>query len=158
MITIGIDPGLSGAIAVLKDGKFVSVHDMPTTLRGAGSVKMEVNPAALKQIIKSSVPPDDDVTVILEKVSAMPGQGVSSMFSLGDSFGVCRAVTSCCGYRLILETPQKWKKYFELGGDKEKSRALTTRLFPDAPLTLKKHSDRAEAILLAYYLWKKDYE
>lgn len=158
MITIGIDPGLSGAVAVLKDGKFVTVYDMPTTLRGSGSVKQEVNPSALKQMLKDSVLADDDVAVLLERVTAMPGQGVSSMFSLGDSFGVCRAVISCMGYKLFLETPQKWKKSMELTSDKEKSRALASRLFPDAPLTLKKHSDRAEAILMSYYLWRSEYE
>lgn len=157
MITLGIDPGLSGAIGVLRDGKFLMVFDIPTTLRGTGSVKYEIDAAGMKRVIGDAYQRGEDVDVLLERVGSMPGQGVSSVFSLGDSFGVCRAVVQCCGYPLNLVPPAKWKKHFGLTSDKEGSRALASRLFPEAPLHLKKHADRAEALLMARYLWETKY-
>ena len=156
-ITIGIDPGLGGAIGVLNCGKFVSVTDMPTTLRGSGSVKSEVNGVALVQILRTAVPADMAGCVALERVNAMPGQGVSSVFSLGDSFGSARAAVGAVGFELHLVLPAKWKKHFGLSSDKEAARALATRLFPEAPLGLKKHVDRAEALLIARWLWENNY-
>lgn len=153
MITIGVDPGLSGAIGVLKDGSYVAVLDMPTVTKGAGSVKSEVNPAELMTLLKRYAPDDGKVSVVLERVNAMPGQGVSSTFSLGDSFGCARAVIAACRYELTYVSPIHWKKFFNLGSDKDNSRALATRLFPSAPLGLKKHSDRAEALLMARWLY-----
>ena len=156
IVTIGIDPGLSGAIGLLRDGKYFDVVDIPTTLRGSGSVKYEIDAAGMRRLLLTakSMTNDADHEVLLERVNAMPGQGVSSVFSLGDSFGVCRAVVSSLNVPLHLVPPAKWKKYFELDSDKEKSRALATKLFPEAPLHLKKHADRAEALLMARYLWE----
>jgi crossover junction endodeoxyribonuclease RuvC len=157
-ITIGIDPGLGGAIAVLNCGRFVSVTDMPTTLRGVGSVKYEVNGGALAQLLKAAAPADVGVSVALERVNAMPGQGVSSVFSLGDSFGSARTAVGSVGFELHLIPPAKWKKHFGLSSDKEAARALAVRLFPEAPLGLKKYVDRAEALLIARWLWETNYE
>jgi crossover junction endodeoxyribonuclease RuvC len=153
MITIGIDPGLTGAIGVLKSGVFVAVEDMPTVAKGSGSVKREVDPAGLFSLLRSHVAADDAVSVVLERVNAMPGQGVSSVFSLGDSFGTARAVVAALGWELHYVAPVTWKKSFGLGSDKEMSRALAVRTFPTAPLNLKKHSDRAESLLMARWLY-----
>lgn len=153
MITIGIDPGLTGAIGVLRSGVFVAVEDMPTVAKGSGSVKREVDPAGLKRLIKEHLVPDEAVSCILEKVSSMPGQGVSSVFSLGDSYGCARSVIATANFELHLVTPQVWKKSYNLSSDKEQSRSLATRLFPTAPLHLKKHDGRAEALLMAKYLY-----
>lgn len=154
MLTIGIDPGLSGAVGVLRNGGYVAVEDMPIVLKGFGTVKYEVDPAGLKRLIQSHVQSTDSPLIFLERVSAMPGQGVSSMFSLGDSFGCARAVVGASYYSLITETPQTWKKHFGLGKDKEECRALAIRLFPEAPLNLKKYVDRAESLLMARYIWE----
>lgn len=159
MIVIGIDPGLSGAVGFLKDGQFLSVADISTSLRGRGSVKYEIDAAGLRRAICDCRErhPGRAMEVALERVNAMPGQGVSSVFSLGDSYGVCRAVVASLNLSLHLVPPAKWKKYFNLDSDKEKSRALAIHLFPEAPLELKKHVDRAEALLIARYLWENKF-
>ena len=153
MITVGIDPGLTGAVAFLRNGEYYSLFDIPTTLKGSGSVKQEVEPGGLKRMFLERLEGREDVAIALERVSAMPGQGSSSVFSFGDTYGCCRSVASLTGYPLHLVTPTTWKKHFGLGRDKEESRALASRLFPGAELHLKKHADRSEALLMARWLW-----
>lgn len=152
MITIGIDPGLSGAIGILNEGRYVAVEDMPIISKGSGSVKNEVDPAGLIKILRSYASADEYVMAVVERVNAMPGQGVSSVFSLGDSFGCARSAIAACRFEMTYITPPQWKRHFKLTTDKEASRALAIRMFPDAPLNLKKHSDRAEALLMARWL------
>lgn len=158
MITIGIDPGLTGAVGVLRDGAYVAVEDMPTVVKGTGSVKCEVDPAGLKALIKHHYTSGEEIVVVLERVNAMPGQGVSSVFSLGDSYGCARSVIATGGFELHQVSPVVWKKHFKLERDKELSRALAIRLFPGAPLHLKKHEGRAEALLLARWLWETKFK
>jgi hypothetical protein len=155
MITIGIDPGLYGSIGILLDGKYQNVHDMPVVIKA--SKRMEVNPAEIYAIIKSETSPYFDCEVALEKVAASPQMGVSSAFSFGDSFGCVRSVIACCNLGTNLVSPSVWKRHFKLDKEKELSRALAIRLFPEAPLSLKKHSDRAEALLMARWLWETMY-
>jgi crossover junction endodeoxyribonuclease RuvC len=157
MITIGIDPGLSGAIGVLKDGEFIGVFDMPIVAKGSGSVKNEVNPAALIEMLRGNTDATDSIVAALERVNAMPGQGSSSVFSLGDSFGTARACLAACRFETHYVAPVTWKKHFKLDSDKEKCRAFATRLFPAAPLGLKKHADRAESLLIARWLYEKNH-
>jgi crossover junction endodeoxyribonuclease RuvC len=152
MIIIGVDPGLSGAIGVLNNGDYHSVYDMPTVSKGGGSVKSEVDPAGLAAIIEYYK--GDDLVMVVERVNAMPGQGSSSTFSLGDSFGCARAVAATLGLAMFYVSPVTWKKHFKLPSDKEASRALAVRLYPAAPLNLKKYGDRAEALLLARWLYE----
>jgi len=158
MITIGIDPGLSGAISVLKDGAYVAVLDMPIVAKGSGAVKNEVDPAGLITLLRQHAPADEAVVVALERVNAMPGQGSSSIFSLGDSFGCARSAIAACRFETVSVTPAQWKKPFKLTSDKELGRALAVRMFPDAPLNLKKHADRAEALLMARWLYEARYK
>ena len=155
MITIGIDPGLTGAIGILSDGLYLAVEDMPCVAKGSGSVKREVDPAGLIMLLRRHAPADASVSVVLERVNAMPGQGVSSTFSLGDSFGCARSAVAACRFELAYIGPAQWKKHFNLQRDKELSRALAVRMFPDAELHLKKHADRAEALLMARWLYEK---
>lgn len=157
MITVGIDPGLTGAIAILNDGKFVAVLDMPVVAKGSGVVKNEVDPAGIITILREHVKSEEGVAVALERVNALPNQGTSSVFSLGDSFGCARSAIAACRFETIYIAPSKWKKYFQLTSDKELSRSLAVRLFPSAPINLKKHSDRAEALLLARWLYETRY-
>jgi crossover junction endodeoxyribonuclease RuvC len=159
MLTIGIDPGLTGAVGVLENGNYYGLYDMPTVSKGSGSVKNEVDPAGLASILLEF----DDArmwlglaaaTCVIERVNAMPKQGSSSTFSLGDSFGCARAVVASIGIGLTYVSPVTWKKHFKLPSDKEASRALAVRLYPSAPLNLKKHADRAEALLMARWLYE----
>lgn len=154
MITIGIDPGLSGAIGILHDGVYVAVEDMPIVAKGSGSVKNEVDPSGLIKLIRHHTLGCDAFTIVaVERVNAMPGQGVSSVFSLGDSFGCARSAIASCGFETVYVAPATWKKHFKLTSDKEMCRAAAIRMFPQAPLNLKKHSDRAEALLMARWLY-----
>ena len=148
---IGIDPGLSGAIAMI-DHLGYRVWDIPIIQKGTGTVKNEINAAGMLDILRHA---DFQTVAALERVNAMPGQGVSSVFSLGDSFGCCRSVLACAYIPTFYITPSQWKKNFNLTSDKEEARALAVKMFPKAELHLKKHIDRAEALLIAAYLKSK---
>jgi crossover junction endodeoxyribonuclease RuvC len=90
--------------------------------------------------------------VYLERVSAMPGQGVVSMFSFGRSYGAVEAAVSVLGYPLTYITPAVWKRSAGLiGGEKDASRGRVLDLYPDAGVTRKKDNGRADAILIARY-------
>jgi len=153
-VTVGIDPGLTGAVGVLNCGEFAQVEDIPTTLKGSGVVKNEVDPHGLYKLIRYVTRGHEGVEIALERVSAMPGQGSSSVFSFGDTYGCCRSAATISGYPIFLVPPATWKKHFKIGREKEEARALAIRLFPDAPLNLKKYADRAEALLIARWLWE----
>lgn len=154
MITIGIDPGLSGAIGLLKNGKYAGVWDMPTVVKGSGSVKSEVDPAGLIKLLLEACSEENSAIVALERVNSMPGQGVSSVFSLGDSFGCARSSVAAARLEVVYVTPARWKNHFKLTSSKDMCRAAAVRMFPEAPLNLKKHSDRAEALLMARWLYE----
>lgn len=158
MIVIGVDPGLTGAIALLRDGNYYDLMDMPTIAKGgSGKVKYEVSPVAISQFLRAKIASSDATEAIIERVNSMPSQGSATVFSLGDSFGTARAVLACSRIAYIDVVPQVWKKHFGLSSDKEQSRALASKLFPEAELHLKRFHDRAEALLLARYLWERKY-
>lgn len=145
---IGIDPGLTGAIAVLREGAEPWVRDMPVAVHGKGFVKQAVALEALADLLEPWSY-YTEVSAYLERVNAFPGQGVGSMFSLGMSFWGAAGVLAGLGIRVKLVPPQEWKAHFRLDKDKERSRALAARLFPSADLARKKHHGRAEALLIA---------
>ena len=153
-VCVGIDPGLSGAVGVLNNGEFVRVEDIPTVLKGSGVVKNEVDPYGLYKMIRYLTQGYEEAEIALERVSAMPGQGSSSVFSFGDTYGCCRSAATISGHPVFLVPPATWKKHFKIGRDKEEARALAIRLFPEAPLNLKRYVDRAEALLMARWLWE----
>jgi len=145
VLTIGIDPGISGAIAVLCDDRFIACYDMPTMADGK---RNQVNGAELARIFFYH----DPDRVIVERVHSMPGQGVASTFAFGQSFGVILGVVSAMGYPVHLVTPQQWKRCCGLKGkDKEASRSLAQQKYPQAALGRKKDAGRADAILIARY-------
>ena len=159
MITIGIDPGLTGAIALLRDGEYLDLMDMPTTIKGgSGKVKYEVSPIAIIQYLRSKIASSESHAAIIERVNSMPGQGSATVFSLGDSFGCARAALAAFGTSYRDVTPTVWKKHFGLSSDKEQSRAMASKLFPTAELHLKKHHDRSEALLMARYIFEKEFK
>lgn len=155
---IGIDPGLTGAIALLNDKALVAVNDLPTMPvgKGEGRVKNQINAAAFHQLLLgmlAQVEPQEDgkPTVFIEKVSSMPDQGIAGAFSLGDTVGTLRGVTVACALPIEWITPQAWKKHYRLPKEKDVARSIAINLYPGAPLNLKKHHNRAEAILIALY-------
>jgi len=153
---IGIDPGLTGVIAVLCNGDLVDIWDMPAIKapKGRGNI---VSPQLLAGIIKEiidAIDDDCDISVNIEQVSAMPGQGVSSMFKFGRCFGVIEGVIAAYGLPVHYVTPQKWKKSVGLiGKDKDASRQLCLQMFPDHVHLFKRKKDngRSDAALIGYY-------
>lgn len=155
MISIGIDPGQTGAIAAINDGQVIALHDMPTSprLHGKGQ-EVEGGQLATKLMDIRSTAGGKQVVASLEAVSAMPGQGGSSMFRFGESFGVVKGVLRALQIPYVLVTPQKWKKASGLiGKDKDASRTLAIQQHPEVAdmLTRKKDNGRADAICLAEY-------
>lgn len=156
-IVIGIDCGLTGGIAMLKESGLVATAEMPIAMKGAGTgkVKNEVNGAALAMLLRDWINGQgDEVMVVVEQVSSMPEQGVASVMSLGDTRGCIRGVIAAKGYPMHWVTPQRWKKHFGLQADKELARAKAIQLYPEAPLGRKKDHNLAEAILIARYGWE----
>lgn len=156
MIIVGVDPGTSGAVGVIYPDKY-EVMDIPAMAVGkrGGRVKNQVNAAELAMMLKTmkhwGEVYNSQISVWLEKVASMPGQGVSTMFSMGDSLGCIRGCCAALGLQINMVTPQVWKKHFGLGKDKEIVRARAIELFPEAPLSRKKDHNRAEALLIALY-------
>ena len=99
----------------------------------------------------------EDIKVVIEQVSAMPGQGVTSMFNFGQSFGVLKGVCSAMQLPTYFVRPAKWKKYFNLiNSEKDASRTKAIEIFPyiSAQLSKKKDSNKADAILLASFFFE----
>ena len=156
MRIIGIDPGLSGGIAVLDDLKIYDIFDMPIMSEGKKN-KNQLNSAQLVNIIKKHVLKNDDTFVIVEQVSAMPGQGVTSMFNFGQSFGILKGICSSMQLPMYFVRPAKWKKYFNLiNSQKDASRTKAIQIFPyfSSQLSRKKDSNKADAILIASFFYE----
>ena len=155
MLIIGIDPGLSGSICFLENGKIADVIEMPVMTEGKKN-KRQVNGSQtyneiLKRINKIE---NQDVRVIIEQVSAMPGQGVTSMFNFGQSFGILKGICSAMQLPMYFVRPAKWKKYFNLiNSEKDASRTRAIEIFPyfSSQLSKKKDSNKADAILIASF-------
>ena len=146
--TLGIDVGLNGAIALVVDGELVSVVDMPTvTLDRNGKAKRQVSVPELVQVIKDF----DPTEAYVEKVFAMAGQGVTSVFSFGRSLGVVEGILGAMKSKTTLGTPQTWQKRMAVTGGKDGSRARAMDLFPEQAQMFKRVKDdgRADAALIA---------
>jgi crossover junction endodeoxyribonuclease RuvC len=168
---VGIDPGTDGALAAIVDGRVALLEDTP-------HLRVEVEKRGSKEGKVNRRVPDDrgtwallaalpgrcgvegfvDVVVALERVSAMPDQGVTSMFNFGVGWGIWRGVVAASGAASILVAPQTWKKALMQGAAKTKEASVDVaqRWYPDAAARLvgprgRKLSGRADAILLARY-------
>ena len=153
MIIIGIDPGISGAISILENKKILEVYDTPTMIDGKKN-KKQINSAQVTNIIKERLKDDKEVIVVVEHVNAMPGQGVTSMFNFGQSFGVIKGICAALGLPIYFVRPTKWKKHFNLiKTNKDASRTKVIEAYPEisSKLHRKKDSNRADAILIALY-------
>ena len=153
MRIIGIDPGLSGGIAILDDLKIFDMFAMPIMSEGKKN-KNQLNSAHLVNIIKKHILPNGETFVIVEQVSAMPGQGVTSMFNFGQTFGSIKGICAALGLPIFYVRPAKWKKHFELiNSSKDASRTKVIEMYPSisSRLTKKKDVNKADAVLIARY-------
>jgi Holliday junction resolvasome RuvABC endonuclease subunit len=151
---LGIDPGIAGAAAVIEivdsvDGiapKLVDVIDIPVLGIAA---KTRIDAIGLRNWIETHHPNFAGV----ERAGSMPRQGVASAFKYGRATGTIEAVVACCGIPMVLVEPSKWKRTFHLNSDKEASRQFAIGLFPHAhaQLNLRRHHQRAEAMLIALF-------
>lgn len=152
MIYLGIDPGLSGALAFFDTSKaHLSIIDMPTVeVERNGKKKRELSPQMMASMIRLC---DGDITAVAERVGAMPGQGVSSVFSFGRSLGMVEGVLSGMQIPYTLITPQTWQKAAQVRGGKDGSRQRAAELFPAyaALFARKKDDGRADAACMAWY-------
>lgn len=151
---LGVDPGLTGAIAAVDaQGRVHLLEDLPTVTRGNGKVKRELDPAGLTHLLR---PIASEIRLaVVEQVGSMPGQGVASVFSLGHTAGVIVGVIGALGIPLQLVAPATWKKHHGLGRDKSMSRTVASRLYPEISLHRVKDHNLAEALLLARYATTK---
>ena len=155
MLIIGIDPGISGSICFFEDGKITDLVEMPSMAEGKKN-KKQVNAAQIYNEIFSRIKNFEkkNIKVVIEQVSAMPGQGVTSMFNFGQSFGVLKGVCSAMQLPMYFVRPTKWKKYFNLiKTNKDASRTKAIQIYPEISnqLSRKKDSNKADAILIARY-------
>ena len=158
MLIIGIDPGISGSICFFEDGKILDVIEMPTMTDGKKN-KRQVNGSQVYNEISKRIKKIDknEIRVIIEQVSAMPGQGVTSMFNFGQSFGILKGMCSAMQLSMHFVSPAKWKKYFNLiNSEKDASRTRAIEIFPyfSSNLSRKKDSNKADAILIASYYYE----
>ena len=157
MLIIGIDPGISGSICFFEDGKIIEVIEMPVMIEGKKN-KKQVNGAQIyNEFFKRINNKDDDIRVVIEQVSAMPGQGVTSMFNFGQSYGILKGICSAMQLPMFFVRPAKWKKYFNLiNSQKDASRTRAIEIFPyfSTQLSKKKDSNKADAILIASFYYE----
>ena len=158
MLIIGIDPGISGSICFFQDGKIIDVVEMPTMTEGKKN-KKQVNGSQIFNEISEKIKKLDkkEIKVVIEQVSAMPGQGVTSMFNFGQSFGILKGICSAMQLPMYFVRPAKWKKYFNLiNSEKDASRTRAIEIFPyfSSQLSRKKDSNKADAILIASFYYE----
>ena len=158
MLIIGIDPGISGSICFFQDGKILDVIEMPTMTDGKKN-KRQVNGSQIYNEISNRITKakNQDIRVVIEQVSAMPGQGVTSMFNFGQSFGILKGLCSAMQLPMFFVRPAKWKKYFNLiNSEKDASRTRAIEIFPyfSSQLSKKKDANKADAILIASFYYE----
>ena len=157
MLIIGIDPGISGAICFFEDGQINEIIDMPVMADGKKNKRQINGPQVYNEIFtRINRFPKKNITVVIEQVSAMPGQGVTSMFNFGQSFGVLKGICSAMQLSMHFVRPAKWKKYFGLiKTEKDASRTKVIEIFPyiSSQLSRKKDANKADAILIASFFY-----
>ena len=158
MLVIGIDPGISGSICFFKDGEIIDVVEMPIMTEGKKNKKQVNGSQIYNEILERTKKIDKkDIKVVIEQVSAMPGQGVTSMFNFGQSYGILKGICSAMQLPMYFVRPAKWKKYFNLiNSEKDASRTRAIEIFPyfSSQLSRKKDSNKADAILIASFYYE----
>ena len=158
MLIIGIDPGISGSICFFENGKIIDVVEMPTMTEGKKNKKQVNGSQIYNEILKRiNIDGKQDIRVVIEHVTAMPGQGVTSMFNFGQSFGILKGICSAMQLPMYFVRPAKWKKYFNLlNSEKDASRTRAIEISPyfSTQLSKKKDSNKADAILIASFYYE----
>ena len=158
MLIIGIDTGITGSICFFQEGKIIDVVEMPNMAEGKKN-KKQVNGAQIFHEISLRIKDlkKEEIKVVIEQVSAMPGQGVTSMFNFGQSFGILKGICSAMQLPTYFVRTTKWKKYFNLiNSEKDASRTKAIEVFPyfSSKLSRKKDSNKADAILIASFYYE----
>ncbi len=158
MLVIGIDPGITGSICFFEDGKIIDLIEMPNMAYGKKQ-KKQVNGAQIYNeiLLRTKNVEKKNIKVVIEHVSAMPGQGVTSMFNFGQSFGVLKGICSAMQLSMHFVRPAKWKKYFNLiNAEKDASRTKAIEIFPyiSNQLSRKKDANKADAALIASFFYE----
>ena len=158
MLIIGIDPGITGSICFFEDGKIIDLIEMPNMADGKKQ-KKQVNGAQIYNeiLLRTKNVEKKNIKVVIEHVSAMPGQGVTSMFNFGQSFGVLKGICSAMQLSMYFVRPAKWKKYFSLiNSEKDASRTKAIQIFPyiSNQLSRKKDANKADAALIASFFYE----
>ena len=159
MVVIGIDVGLGGGVAVFDDGKLFAVYDIPTfTVKSGKKNRREYNAHHLAKTLREHCY-DDSTMAVMEKLNAFPGQGVSSVFKLGEGFGVWKGLLAALNIPFELVAPPVWKRAMlpGMGKEKDASRMKAIELFPTASHHFEKKNDhgKAEAALMGEYLIRR---
>ena len=158
MIIVGIDPGISGALCFCSNWNVIDVIDMPTMAEGKKNKKQVNGRQIFNEILNiKNTFTGHKINVVVEQVSAMPGQGVTSMFNFGQSFGVIKGICSAMELPIFYVRPAKWKKYFNLiNSQKDASRTRAIEIFPyfSTKLSKKKDSNKADAILISSFYYE----
>jgi crossover junction endodeoxyribonuclease RuvC len=151
LIIIGIDPGLSGAVVFLNTATHdLDIYDMPTVeVTRNGKKKRELSAQLLSNILSGH----KVTAAYLERVNAMAGQGVSSVFSFGRSSGIVEGILAAFDIPTTLVTPQAWQKAMEVRAGKDGSRERAMQLFPAhaGMFARVKDDGRSDAALIAAY-------
>ena len=153
MRIFGIDPGLSGAIAVLENEVVLDIIDLPVMAEGKKN-KRQLNSAQLSQYMSKNVENIHKTSVVVEQVNAMPGQGVTSMFNFGQTFGAIKGISATLKLPIYFVRPSKWKKHFDLiNSSKDASRTKAIEIYPSLAekLSKKKDVNKSDAILIARF-------
>ena len=155
MRIIGIDPGINGAICFFEDGEVKDVLEMPTMAEGKKN-KRQVNGRQMFNDLASRIKEYNtkNINVVVEQVSAMPGQGVTSMFNFGQTFGVIKGICAALKIPIYFVRPSKWKKHFDLiRSSKDASRTKVIEMYPSLSnlLSKKKDVNKSDAILIAKF-------
>ena len=153
MKIIGIDPGLSGAIAILENNRVLNIFEIPVMSEGKKN-KRQLNSAQLVKLLRDNISKNEEVAVVVEQVNAMPGQGVTSMFNFGQTFGAIKGICASLGLPIFFVRPSKWKKHFELiNSSKDSSRTKAIEMYPSLSndLAKKKDVNKSDTILIARF-------
>ena len=158
MLIIAIDPGISGSICFFQNGVIKDVVEMPTMTEGKKNKKQVNGSQVFNEILeRTNKIEKKSIKIVIEQVSAMPGQGVTSMFNFGQSFGILKGICSAMQLPMYFVRPAKWKKYFNLiNSEKDASRTKAIQIFPyiSAQLSRKKDANKADAILIASFFYE----
>ena len=153
MRIIGIDPGIQGALAILDNEKVIDIVDLPVMSEGKKN-KKQLNGAYLSDYLKKHILNIENTVVVVEQVNAMPGQGVTSMFNFGQTFGVIKGICAALKIPIYFVRPSKWKKHFDLiRSSKDASRTKVIEMYPSLSnlLSKKKDVNKSDAILIAKF-------